>query len=419
MQMRTVHRLISIFVVVFTLYLGVTGTLIETVDFKTLITNPTAFDPDLMAMREDFAGPPNFRVLGTADNVAATLPAEANLSGMLNRVVESARAQLGSEPLKFVELRMADGHPVGQVQTGKDIFRYDAATGAALGASPKEMNEDQPPAATRNVIKHLHRMTTFGDWALWINIVVAIALSTLIVTGFWIYWKVYAGRQKLGRQNPFWMAGGIWRALHRSISIVCIIFLTIITLSGSWLAVESLCFGLYNQKHNTFTPGGVAPPDTIMFDASKPLTNAELPGMLSTTLAAYHKAMPGHQIRVVRLRYYGTMSQGVVISDGEAAQQLAFDTSSGRRVSLTEPGYPKTGFPFGWQAHQYAKSIHRGDFFGLTGRIMSLLAGLAMVYLSISGVIMYYDMWKKRSKAGRKEWFWTEKSKPAAPRTKA
>jgi uncharacterized iron-regulated membrane protein len=109
----------------------------------------------------------------------------------------------------------------------------------------------------------------------------------------------------------------------------------------------------------------------------------------------------------VRLRYYGGMSQGVVVSGGPAARQLVFNTATARGVSLTEPGYPPTGFPFGWQAHQIAKSVHRGDFFGLTGRIIDLLAGLSMIYLSVSGIVMYWNMWTRRRAQGRKAFIWT------------
>jgi hypothetical protein len=37
---------------------------------------------------------------------------------------------------------------------------------------------------------------------------------------------------------------------------------------------------------------------------------------------------------------------------------------------------------------------------------MDLLAGFAMIYLSISGIIMYYELWKKRQKTGRQALIW-------------
>lgn len=219
--------------------------------------------------------------------------------------------------------------------------------------------------------------------------------------------KLYRGRKRIKRAGLFWKGGGWWRVLHRWTSVVAALFLTVVVLSGAWLALESLLFGLHNSSHHSVTPSGKVMPGALGIDASSPLNDGELPQMLQATLWAYGGANVGDPIRVLRLRHYGATSQGVVVSgDRPTAEQLVFDTKTGRRLRLTEPSYPPTGFPFGWQAHQWAKSIHRGDMIGLPGRSMSLLAGFAMVYLSISGIVMYYDMWRKRARSGRRQIFW-------------
>jgi uncharacterized iron-regulated membrane protein len=75
-------------------------------------------------------------------------------------------------------------------------------------------------------------------------------------------------------------------------------------------------------------------------------------------------------------------------------------------MSLTEPGYPPTGQPFGWREHQLMKQIHRGDWLGLPGRALDLLAGLSMLFLALSGVAMYFDLWRRRRRGGRAGFFW-------------
>ena len=142
-------------------------------------------------------------------------------------------------------------------------------------------------------------------------------------------------------------------------------------------------------------------------DSSRPLKDADLPAMLHTTLAAYHKAMPGVAARVVRLRDYKGVPQGAVVSDGEVARQLVFNAVTGERVVSNAFGWTTTPiFPFGWHAHQVAKSVHRGDFIGMPGRFMDLTAGLSMIYLSVSGVVMYWELWRKRRRTGRKGMLW-------------
>jgi hypothetical protein len=139
-----------------------------------------------------------------------------------------------------------------------------------------------------------------------------------------------------------------------------------------------------------------------MEDPGAPLADAQLAGMLKTTLAAHGDA----PIRAVRLRIYGGMPQGVVITGEPEAHQRVFNAETGRPASLTEPGYPPQHFPFGWQAHQIAKQIHRGDFIGLPGRFMDLFAGLSLIYLTVSGAVMYFDLWRRRKKAGRTALVW-------------
>lgn len=413
MQLRGWHRVVSIIVVTVTLYLGLTGTLIELIDWRTMITAPPATDANLRAMREDFTGPGNYVVEQAEDYTAAKLPDDAHLEGLLNTVVAGARNSLGHVPFRYIELRMVDGRPVGQVKTqgvkGQDNEqRFDATTGASLGNVPMSPIDERkgPPESQRNTVKHLHRMTTFGDWALWINVLVGISLMVLLVTGLTVYIKAYAARLKMGRVNPFWTGGDWWRSLHRIVSVVCCLFLLVIAASGTWLAVESLVFGYYLKTNLVTLPDGKKVPAAFAIDPSSPLDDASLAPMLRSSLKSFRVGYPTRGIRVLRLRYYGGRPQGVIVTGGDPARQLVYDTNTGRSLGLTESWYPETGFPFGWQAHQIAKSVHRGDYFGLTGRATSTLAGLAMIYLSISGIIMYLQMWQKRRKVGKKAFFW-------------
>lgn len=398
-NLRAVHRIITVVVVVFTLYLGASGSLIQLIDLRTLFTHAPATDLNLQSIREGISGAGDFRVISVADYTAAPLSASANPAAMLATVLKAARAHIGSAPLRFIELRMEDGKPVGQIDSDRKIMRFDALTGTFLGPVVI-MRDSESPDSQRNAIKHAHRMTGLGNWALWINVVVGFGLAGLIVTGVWMYFKIYLPRTRIERKNPFWSSGGAWRSLHRSISIVAALFLTVVMLSGTWLAVESLIFGYYMTTHRPV-------PGQRSVDPISPLADAAIPGMLQTTMSSYQAAMPGVPARVIRLRFYGGMPQGVVVSGGEEAQQLVFNAVTGKHASETEPGYPVTGFPFGWQAHQWAKMVHRGDMFGLSGRLMDLIAGLSMVYLSISGIVMYWDMWSKRRKTGRSTLFWT------------
>ena len=398
--MRTVHRITSLFVLLVALYLGVTGTAIQLIDLKTLLRHAPATDPDMMAIREDKDGPDGFEVLGTDEYTAPALPASFDYQAALTRLMDAARAAVGNAPLDFAEIRMSESGPIGQVKSGKQLLRFDFASGQSQSSTE---TRHEPRPSLRNDIKHIHRMTTFGDWALWINPIVGAALGMFVVTGVVMYWRLLSARRRIKRPQWFWKAGDWWRTLHRWSSIVASLFILVIALSGTWLAIESLIFGYYMRAH---LPGPGMP--FVHQSGVNPLQDARLPGMLSTTMSAYRSSLADQPLKVVRLRVYGGMPQGVIITGmGDDTQQLVFNAETGHRAGLTEPGYPPTGFPFGWQAHQIAKQVHRGSYFGLSGRWMDLFGGVTIMYLSISGAVMYADMWNRRRRAGRPSLLWT------------
>jgi len=412
-RLRQIHRYITVAIVGFALYLGLTGTMVQLIDFKTLYSHAPATAPDLQAIRESFDGPDDYKVRETRDYDALALPAGSDFPAMFAKVMGSARKDAGPAPLKYVELRMIGTTPVGQVGLGKGHARYDAVTGAMLERTNEDIIEGNPRGSTRNVFKSLHRMTTFGDRALYINVFVSLGLAGLIVTGLWIYAKLWLGRRKLKRNDLFWKGGGTWRVLHRWISLVAAALLVVVTLSGAWLAVESLGLAINmaavmkaSGNHGPGPGGPKGPMRMAPRDYSSPLADAEIPGMLGATLTGLRRDAPNDPVKVIRLRYYAHYAQGVVVTGGDNSQQLVYNAKTGVRMTETEPGYPKVLFPFGWQAHQWAKSVHRGDIIGMPGRWMDLLAGLSLIYLSLSGIVMYWQMWRKRAATGRKGLLW-------------
>ena len=56
----------------------------------------------------------------------------------------------------------------------------------------------------------------------------------------------------------------------------------------------------------------------------------------------------------------------------------------------------------GWFHH-----LHSGEEFGPVGTAISLMTGLALLFFSISGLWMYFSMWKNRKDRSLKPgWFW-------------
>jgi PepSY-associated TM region len=200
------------------------------------------------------------------------------------------------------------------------------------------------------------------------------------------------------------------RRLHRWLSIIAAAFILFVSVSGMIMAIDSIWTTSYMASHGLSAPGpGGTPPAGLltMFADDGIVADGELKPMLDTTLNAVHSgnasALP---VRVIRLRTYGGMPQGVVISGDAVAEQQVFNARTGSVARLYEPGYPKTPMPLQWHVHETWKRLHRGDFFGLTGRWMDLLTGLSILFLSLSGIFMYLQLRAVRVGRGRREVFW-------------
>lgn len=141
-------------------------------------------------------------------------------------------------------------------------------------------------------------------------------------------------------------------------------------------------------------------------DFSAPINDAEISVMARTTLSAYTAQVPHTGIKVLRLRYFSGYDQGVVIAQDPDTTQYVFDARSGASMSMTEPGYPRMGFLARWELHQRLKRIHRGDIFGMTGHRLDSLGGMALLYLLVSGVVMYVQAWQRRAAGGRRQILW-------------
>jgi uncharacterized iron-regulated membrane protein len=411
-DLRPLHRIVGTTILVFTLYFGVTGLVIQSIDLRAISAHVAATDPDMLAIRESIDGTSNFAVIQATDYAAASLPQRFDIAEALAVVVKTARTSVAAHAsITYAELRVLDGKPVGVIRAsdGSDthIVHVDPATGAVMStASP--VAESPPPRSLHGEAKRWHRLQKlgFGDEMEWLNGLVGIGLFSMIITGLVVYFRLVRARKRAGQNALFWSAGGRWRSLHRSIAVMAAVFLMIVSVTGTLLSIDSFALGVYIDLHQT--PGKHARefPAGMTADYSSPLQDAEIPGMVQTTLSAYQAIRGSTPINVIRLRYFSGMPQGVIITGGQDTVQLVFNAASGRRVSMTEPNYPYTGFPFGWEEHELVKKIHRGDALGVPGRLMDVFAGCSLVFLSISGLVMYLDLRKRRKRMGRSGLYW-------------
>jgi uncharacterized iron-regulated membrane protein len=232
-----------------------------------------------------------------------------------------------------------------------------------------------------------------------LNAVAAVAIFALMITGLVQYFRLLQGRASLGRKGLFWRSGGMWRDLHRAVAFAASILVFYIATTGLALAVDNLVWSVRFAMAPPQQPGGQP-------DLATPIMEADFANWTKVTLDAFHEKAPRVGIKVLRLRSYSGYAQGVIVAADDDTNQFVFNAKTGAAMSLQEPGYPDFGYPFGWEWHQRLKKLHRGDYFGMTGRWLVTLGSLALVYLILSGLVMYAQAWSKQRKAGRSALVW-------------
>jgi uncharacterized iron-regulated membrane protein len=395
---RTVHRVLAFFAVLLIAWLAATGCSMQVLDLKALLAHTPQSDPTQLSIVEGMYGQPNYAVVQVADFGADALPKDVDPAKTLATVLRAAEVGNSADGVQWVELRVVEHRMIGQVKDSNGLRAFDALTGETIAAVPSQPIPQgrRLPPSPRQTLKELHRFWGRAEMpGVFVEVVAGLVLWTLLITGLMMYFKLLAARARSGRRQWFWLAGGKWRGLHRSVSILAAAFLVCIAFSGTWIGLESSWSALWGRRVSaTPAPAGTLQP-------------AELPRMMDTTLHAMRREHPDAAMKVIRLRVFGTMPQGVVISAAEPPDQWVFDAASGRSAGLTEAAYPRTNFPFGVQIHEGMKHFHSGAMFGLPTRVMSLFAGLSLLFLALSGVIVYLDLWSRRRKSGRRAIVWT------------
>jgi uncharacterized iron-regulated membrane protein len=403
MSMMRWHRVVVLVTGLLLAYVALTGAGIELADMRALVMHAPETDPDMLLMRQHQNGTANFFVVSAPDYTAAPLPQALDYDAAIHRAAQLGRTAAPDADLRLVELRTYDGKIVAHTLMNRRQIALDLATGEPLpdGALPLP---PLPNAFTspRQDFKALHRFNFLGRAATVPDILAGLAFLVLLVTGTIHYLRVYRQRRHLGRHHLFWHGGGgWWRTLHRWASIISIIVVVSLSITGTLLAINSVGVPIHQWLHPRHRA-----PGAFEGDVSSPLRDSELSAMTQATLTAFHKAKPGVGIKVLRLRYFAGYPQGIVVADDGDTTQLVYNTATGASMGLSEKGYPDLGFPFGWEWNQRLKRIHRGDILGMSGRWTVTLSALCVVYLSISGIVLYYQAWMRRYRSGRRALLW-------------
>ena len=390
------HRAVAAFGSLLVLWIVLTGTGIQIADMRALLAHAPASDPDMQKMAQWHTGPTNFVVRQWPDFDAQPIPPGTDVIAELGKAAALGRAAAPGDPMKNLELRMAGGTLAGFVEMGRQRLIFDLSSGRRLPdrflpLKPLKSDFKSP----REFFKKLHRFAYIGPWAILFNFAAGVTLSVLCVTGYLHFYRLWRLRRNKGKASLFWKSPSRWRMLHRWISVVASVLVLWLVTTGmvlSWNNVGQLI--LIQLKT------GTTEKKSEVADYSSPLQDVEIPAMARISLDAFNRDHPGTGFKTFRLRHFAGYAQAVIIAADKTTSQLVYNAKTGAAMSESEPGYPDTFYPLGWEGNQVLKRLHRGDAVGgLFGRWMIVLAALALCYQSISGVVIYVMSWQARRKA--------------------
>lgn len=179
--------------------------------------------------------------------------------------------------------------------------------------------------------------------------------------------------------NPFMLM----RRLHRWFSFPMIVFVIAVTVTGIYLqAAEIIAAG-----------GGSA---EARPERSAPAASSVQADM-AQALAIASQLKPNFPVQKVEISYRGDSPQAVISTNQRIGPSVTVDLASAEATYVERP--PRN-------LRTIFILLHSGKYFGTVGLVLIMLASLVLLVLSVTGIWVYAEMWSRRRKLGKADWFW-------------
>ena len=366
-----IHRYVGLAVLAFLTLAAVTGCLLV---FRADLDR--ALNPDL------YQAPSTGAPIGATELVHRVMLAYPDLE------VTAAPLQLHAGESALMQVEARQGPPGRDV---KDIF-VDPATDAILGTREDHGGWDRQHLMRG--IYFLHYTLLAGDLGRWFMGLMAAAWAIENLVGF--YLTLPTGGPFWKRWTPFWKVNfkaklpKVLLDLHRASGLWVFIGVLILSLTSVGLnfyseAVDPVVMALSPPRPSPWdrpsqTPVGQALSYTAAADAA--IAAARHDGVkLTPASVTFDKA---HDLFGVAFTHSGRMEYSRL---GPVTYYI--DDHTGRLVYIDSP-YADSG---GRKLERSLYPLHSGQVFGLATRWLVMLLGLAIVEMSVTGLIVW---WKKR-----------------------
>jgi uncharacterized iron-regulated membrane protein len=173
------------------------------------------------------------------------------------------------------------------------------------------------------------------------------------------------------------------RQIHRWVSFPLVLFLFLVTATGVVLQFQEM--GELGEERP-------APPTTSALPA-----DAELLAQVQKALIAARAAKADFPAQRLDLDF----------SRGDATARFGVSPRGGPSIEVKlKSGETKVEMVPKSNLHVQMIQLHTGKIFGSFGLIVIGLVSIIFLILTITGFLVYLDMWKRRRGAGKKGLFW-------------
>lgn len=240
-----------------------------------------------------------------------------------------------------------------------------------------------PARSFKGRLFYLHRRLLSGETGETIIGIGGILLLLMSLSGLFLWWP---GRGNLSRGWKIRWKGGKYRVsydLHRMLGVCAVLFLSVTAFTGAAMVFRPSFEGALNRLGSnapptTTRPMSVARPgDRVSLDEIMRRADAALPQGETTLLTLPATPTAAVTVRKKLESEWHPNGRSLVHLDQYSGQPLAVENS------LQAP----TGTRIGGNLYP----IHTGRWGGLGTRALQALTGCALLFLSITGILMFWS----------------------------
>lgn len=177
------------------------------------------------------------------------------------------------------------------------------------------------------------------------------------------------------------------RAFHRWFGIVGAVFMIFIALTGLALQIDLVVTGnpVPGSEHAAAPRPGPLPAD------------AEIGRLAAASIAAARRARPAMVVEHLDLAFTPGGVRAVAGAASPFGDHLTLDARTGAVL-------PEWRLTPGW--HNWLQNLHAGYSFGPVGRVLSAIMAVSLLALGVTGLIVYFDLYRRRRRGGRVNPLW-------------